>query len=91
MTSSLDGVKYSYSDLANFIDSDRNGIKNIYALYETKNITLKLTPQEFVDFVLNHKNDEMLKSRLTSYTTNSLELLQTVMKETINNTKFFFK
>jgi hypothetical protein len=88
MTSSLNGTKYTYSDLASFISSDSNSIKNIYALYETKNTTIQLTPQEFVNFVLNHKNDSTLKSRLSGNTISSLELLQTVMKDTINNTKF---
>lgn len=88
MTSSLNEVKYTYSDLANFITTDSNSIKNIYALYESKNTRLKLTPQAFIDFVLNHKNDETLKSRLSLDTISSLELLQTVIKETINNTKF---
>ncbi len=88
MTSSLNGTKYTYTDLANFIGSDCNSIKKIYALYKTKNTTLKLTPQEFANFVLNHRKDETLKSKLSSNTISSLELLQTVMKHTINNTKF---
>ncbi len=88
MTSSLNGVKYTYAELSNFINADSNSIKNIYALHETKNTTLKLTPQEFVNFVLNHRNDEMLKARLSTDTISSLELLQKVMKDTINNTKF---
>jgi predicted RND superfamily exporter protein len=88
MTSSINEVKYNYSDLASFIGSDSDSIKNIYALYETTNTTLQLTPQEFVNFVLKHKDDTILKSKLSSNTISSLELLQTVMKETINNTKY---
>jgi predicted RND superfamily exporter protein len=88
MTSSLNEVKYTYFDLASFIGSDNNSIKNIYVLYENKNSTLQLTPQEFTQFILNHKNDSTLNSRLSQDTISSLELLQTVMTETINNTKY---
>jgi predicted RND superfamily exporter protein len=88
MTSSLNEYKYTYSDLASFLKIDNSSIKNIYALYESKNITLELTPQEFVNFVLNHKNDSLLKSRLSNDTLNSLKLLKTVMNDTLNNTKF---
>ena len=88
MNSSLNNTKYSYSELSSFINSEADKTKNIYGLYESKKVTITLTPQEFVKFVLEHKNDSILKSNLTSNTTSTLELLQAVMNSTINNTKY---
>lgn len=88
MESSINNVKYSYSELADFISSDSDSIKTIYGLYISKNEKNTLTPQDFVKFILTHKNDSILKSKLNSNTIYTLELLQNVMNNTINNKKY---
>lgn len=85
MNSSLNGESYSYNELSSLIGIDINTVKNVYTLYVLNTSNLKLTPLEFVNFVLNQKNDEMLSSKLSSSTLKSLETIQTVMNSVINN------
>lgn len=88
MNSSVNDTKYSYRELAKIINVNPDITKSIYTLYTSKNTTIKISPQEFVNFVLTHKSDEMLSSNLTTNTINQLTLLQKVMKATLNNTKY---
>lgn len=88
MTNSINNTKYSYTELSNFIGIDSNSLKKIYTLYIAKNTTTKLTPVEFVNFVLNHKQDSVLAKNLNQSTLSTLQLLQKVMTGTMNNTKY---
>ncbi len=88
MTSTTNEQNYSYSELAQFIGIDENLSKNIYTLYTIKNISLQLTPQEFVNFILSHKEDEMLSNKLDKKTITDLNLVQTVINSTLNNKKY---
>ena len=88
MTSTINEISYSYSLLAELIGIDENIIKNIYILYTIKNFTITLTPQEFVEFVLAHKNDELLSNNLNANTLSELSLLKNVMNGVINNKKY---
>lgn len=88
MKSSTNKTTYSYSELAKLIGSDVNSIKSIYSLYNSKNTTTKLTPMEFVNFVINHRNDSALKGSINSSTFNELKLLQSIMNGVTNNTKY---
>ncbi len=88
MNSSLNNTKYSYNELANFISMDSNTVKNVYTLY-TSNITnVKLTPQEFVNFVLTHKTDKILAQKLSANVITNLQLVQNVMNGVMNNKKY---
>lgn len=86
--STINDVSYTYKDFANLIGIDSSITKNIYTLYVSQNITTKLTPQEFVNFVLSHKNDELLSGNLNNSTINQLTLVQSVMDGTITNKKY---
>lgn len=88
MNSTLNNTKYSYTELAKLVGIDSNKTKSIYTLYVSKNTTTKLTPQEFVNFVLNHKNDKELSGKINKDTINKLTLLQKAMSGTINNKKY---
>lgn len=88
MKSAVDRTSYSYQQLSSLIGVDETSIKNIYTLYISNNVTTKLTPQEFVDFILKHQNDTALLNRLDKSTINDLELLQTAMKGVTNNKKY---
>lgn len=88
MTSTNNKTSYTYKELSKFIGIDENTIKSIYTLYISKNSVTKLTPQEFVKFVLDHKNDETLSNSLNTNTINELSLLQKAMYGVVNNKKY---
>lgn len=88
MDSSINNSSYSYKELSKLIGTDESTMKSIYTLYVSKNVTTKLTPQEFVNFVLKHKSDEVLSGSLNTSTTKQLTQVETVMKDTLNNKKY---
>lgn len=87
MNSSLNDTSYNYIDLAKFINSDSNSIKSIYALYINNTNSIKITPYEFVNFILNHKNDTQLKS-IDKSTIVTLTTLKNIMDGVISNKKY---
>ena len=88
MESSLNNKTYTYQELSNTIGLDISNSKNIYTLYVSSKNNTKLTPLEFANFVLNHKNDSTLSNRLTKKTTNDLTLVKSVMDGVINNKRY---
>lgn len=88
MSSTINKTNYSYQELSNIIGINSVTLKSIYTLYTSKNTVTKLTPQEFVNFVLKHKNDTILSRNLDVNTINNFTLLQTVMNNVINNKKY---
>ena len=88
MKSSINKQTFSYSELANFIGSDETSIKNIYGLYASKNTQTKLTAIEFIDFVLNHKNEDILKQNINNNVIDNLNLLKSVTDGVEKNTKY---
>lgn len=88
MTSTNNKTSYSYKELSKFIGINENTVKSIYTLYTSKNSTTKLTPQQFVKFVLEHKNDTVLSSNLNTNTINELSLLQKAMNGVATNQKY---
>lgn len=91
MNNSINNKTYSYQELSILIGTDSNTVKSIYTLYVSKNTVTKLTPQEFINFVLSHKDDKLLVSNINTSTINQLKLVQTVMNGTINNKKYSSK
>ena len=91
MTSTINKTSYSYKELEKVIGIDETTVRNIYTLYTSKNSTMKLTAHEFVNFVLEHKNDETLSNSLNSFTINELNLLQNIMNGVINNKKYLIR
>ena len=88
MTSSINNTKYTYKELSKKIGIDSNNTKNIYTLYVSSQNNKTLTPQEFTDFVLTHKNDSTLANKITNSTIKDLKLVQSVMNGVINNKKY---
>lgn len=78
MKSSLGDVNYLYNEIADFTGSNKELCKKIYSLYISKNEETKITPQEFVDFILKHKNDESLKGKFSDVQLNKLQLIKNV-------------
>lgn len=88
MSSSINNTVYKYQELANLTDLDSTIVKSIYSLYLSTTNSLKLTPIEFVDFILNHKEDELLSKNISNETISSLILLSNIMDSTVNNTYY---
>lgn len=91
MESTNNNIAYDYNTLSKLLSIDNNTIKSIYVLYKQSNHVTKLTPNEFVKFILNHKNDTLLKGKVNNSMLNKLNLLNKVMNSTINNTKYTSK
>ena len=79
MTSTINHDDYNYSELATLIGIEESKLKSIYMLYQVNHTTLQLTPIEFVNFVLIHKNDSALSSSLSFDKISDLQTLQAVM------------
>ncbi len=88
MNSSINNTKYDYKELSQTIGIDSSNLKNIYTLYISAQNSTKLTPQEFVNFVLVHKSDNALANKVKSDTVKDLSLVQSVMNGVINNKKY---
>ena len=88
MDSTLNKTTYTYKQMSEFIGIDSNTTKNIYTLYVSSKNTTKLTPQEFVNFVLANKNTPTLSSNLNSSTVKELTLVQSAMNGALNNKKY---
>lgn len=91
MDSAIDNTKYSYSQLANFLNVDSKAIKQIYVLYASKNNDLKLKPLTLVNFIIASKDDSVFSGQLNKQTLNNLYLLRTIMQSTINNTLYDYE
>ncbi len=86
MDSTLNDTSYSYSELSELLGLDLTTTKGIYALLY--NNDLKLTPLEFINFILEHQNDESIKNNINSNIINELTLLKNIITNTLNNTKY---
>ncbi len=88
MNYTVNGKKLTYKEFSKIINSDAEKIKSIYTLYISKQNNIEMTPQKFVDFVIQHREDKMLSGKISSDTMKNLKLLQTVMDGVINNKKY---
>lgn len=88
MSSTKNNQKYSYSEISNIVEVNNDVTKRIYTLYASQKTQFKLTPVNFVDFMLQHKEDKELKGNLNADTLNKLELIDTVMESVINGKKY---
>lgn len=85
MNSAINNVSFNYRELSSLIGIDDNTVKSIYSLYLTNCYGVELSPQEFVSFILNHKNDSVLAGKLNRNTLSQLELLNNIMNASSSN------
>ena len=82
---------YNYNELSNYLYSltgmNTSSFKTIYNVYYYQTNTIRINPYNLVNFLLDHKEDELLKSKLSKYT-KELKLVDTIMESTINNKKY---
>ncbi len=88
MKSALNEVKYSYIEMSNFIGIDADTTKSIFSLYVANNTNIKITPIEFVNFILKHQNDSILSGKISNQLIDKLKVLQAVMNGVVNNKKY---
>lgn len=87
MESTLNNKTFSYSELSEMIGLDTADTKNIYTLYIYNTNSVTLTPKEFVNFILENKNDQLL-SNISKNTLNELQLLKEIMDSVLTNKKY---
>ena len=88
MTNSINNTAFTYKELSQIIGIDSSSLKSIYTLYISSKNNVNLTPQQFVNFVLEHKNDSILANNIQSSTIKDLNLVQSVMNGVVNNKKY---
>ena len=90
MDSTNNDIKYDYQELNTYLNTlgsniDLSTLKSIYSLYLSS--SLKLTPYEFVCFILSNKDSDELKS-IDQDTLSNLTQLKTIMDNVLNDTKY---
>lgn len=76
--------KLNYSDLANTLGVNQNLAKTIYGINDYNNGKVSLSIKELVNFILNHKDDSLLSSAITTYLP-SLYLANNIMENVENS------
>lgn len=85
MYSVLNNTKYDYYELSNLLKMDSIKLKSLYAIYTYKNYGLKLSPNEVIKFVINHRNDDMVKDYLNDEYLNKIYLVNNIFDSVNNN------
>ena len=88
MKSSLNKVNYTYSEIADFTGANKDKTKKIYTLYVAKKEVTKLSPKEFVSFMLEHKDDESLKGKFSTLQIDNLNLVKKVFEGVVSDRKY---
>ena len=91
MYSILNNTKYNYNELSSLLNVDNNKLKSVYAIYKYKEEGLVLTPNEVIKFIINHKNDEMLKGYLTSDYLDRIYLVNKIFDSVNNNEAYNYQ
>ena len=91
MYSILNDTKYSYQELSNLLNMDSNKLKSVYAIYTYNKDGFNLSPNEVIKFIINHKNDDMLKEYLTNDYLNRIYLVNKIFDSIINNDSYNYQ
>ncbi len=86
-TLNTDKILYSSDDISSLLNVDKNMINNLYNLINyTKNSDNKISPLNFVKFLLENKNDP--KINLDKDKIKTLSMVNEIMESVINNKKY---
>lgn len=91
MNSILNNTKYTYTELSNLLNMDSDKLKSVYAIYTYNNNGLVLSPNEVIKFIINHKNDDMLKSYLTKDYLDKIYLVNKIFDSVNNNDSYTYQ
>lgn len=81
-------TRYTYKEMAALIEQNESTVKNIYGVADYSGLTTTMNPLEFVNLILNNKDNELLKGKIDNSTISTLNLVKKVMVSTLNNTKY---
>ena len=81
-------TRYTYKEMAALIEQNESTVKNIYGVVDYSGLTTTMNPLEFVNLILNNKDNELLKGKIDNSTISTLNLVKKVMESTLNNTKY---
>ena len=81
-------TRYTYKEMAALIEQNESTVKIIYGVADYSGLTTTMNPLEFVDLILNNKDNELLKGKIDNSTISTLNLVKKVMESTLNNTKY---
>ncbi len=88
MESTMNDTTFTYQEISQVIGIDSEKAKSIYTLYVSLQNNMSLTPQEFVNFVLAHKDDASLAGRISNDTISDLNLLKTAIDGIVIDKKY---
>lgn len=88
MENTINNTTFTYQEISQVIGIDSEKTKSIYTLYVSLQNNTSLTPQEFVNFVLEHQNDSTLSGRVSSNTISDLNLLKTAIDGILIDKKY---
>ena len=81
-----DSNAYSVEDMTSILDQDNTIVSIVFGLYDSIYQTTYMTPLELVDMILNNKDNELLKDKITAI--NELSLVKKVMNSTTKGIKY---
>ena len=79
---------YSYSEISKITGTDKNQLAKIFGVYDYNNETTTMTPLEFANLILNNKDNELLKGKISNSEISELSLVKEVMTSTLNDTSY---
>ncbi len=91
MDSTINNITYTYQELAQALNLDEATVKNVYIMYTFQAKEVKMQPLTFVNFILKHQTDDVLKGKLDKETIANLETVQKIMENTLKDTKYSYK
>ena len=88
MENTINNTTFTYQEISQVIGIDSEKTKSIYTLYVSLQNNMSLTPQEFVNFVLAHKDDASLAGKISNDTISDLNLLKTAIDGIVIDKKY---
>ncbi len=86
MNSTNNDVEYNYQEISTYFNMDEEVTKKIYSLYLSNSV--KMSPYEFVNFILSNKDNELLKGNLDSSVLSELLFLKNIMDGVLSNKEY---
>ncbi len=74
---------YTYQEIATTLNIPEDSVKSIYILKTSQGF--KMTPINFIDFILEHQNDNVLSSKLNKEAVQNLSKIQNITQSVLNN------
>lgn len=86
---SSEKTKYTISEMSTLLSLDKANVNKLYALISyVNNYEFKLSPNNFVNLILNNKDNELIASKLNNETLNKLYLVNSIMNS-VNNDIYY--